>query len=219
MSVVLEVSVAAEAFQLGEVLAAPDAMRIELERVVPVGTDSPLYLWATGPERERFERDVRADDRVDAFSGLDRQEDRTLYRLEWNCEAPAIVDAIRRTEAVVVRARMDDQWLFRLRFPDDERLSRFHDQCVAGEVPVCIERIDRSSDYPDADQSHRLSDAQREALLVALERGYFATPSEVSLQELAVEFDISHQALSSRIRRGLEVLLSDTLLGPCSEEV
>ncbi|WP_255681438.1 helix-turn-helix domain-containing protein [Natrinema sp. SYSU A 869] len=52
---------------------------------------------------------------------------------------------------------------------------------------------------------------QREALLLALERGYFDTPRKVTLTELAEEFDISSQALSDRIRRGVKEVLVKSL--------
>lgn len=218
MSVVLEVSVSAEAFQLGRVLAAPESVRIELERVVPLGDASPLYLWASGSQRSQFARSVRSRPAVDEFAALDRQDERTLYRLDWTCEAAGMIAAIKESEAAVVRARSESDWTFQLRFPDEDRLSQFHERCSEADVPIRIERINRSTGEPDLDHRHGLSSAQREALVVALERGYFATPSEVSLQELAAEFDISHQALSSRIRRGLEVVLSDTLQTPVTEE-
>jgi predicted DNA binding protein len=57
-----------------------------------------------------------------------------------------------------------------------------------------------------------LSQEQREALVLALRRGYFETPSEVGLDELAEELDITRQALSNRIRRGNRNVLRKVLL-------
>ncbi|WP_157533205.1 helix-turn-helix domain-containing protein, partial [Haloferax profundi] len=46
--------------------------------------------------------------------------------------------------------------------------------------------------------------------------GYFETPSEVSLDELADELDITRQALSNRIRLGNEKVLYGALLSSSS---
>jgi predicted DNA binding protein len=72
----------------------------------------------------------------------------------------------------------------------------------------------RASGRLDSAGGHRfgLTPDQREALVLALNRGYFATPSEVTLDELADELDISRQALSTRIRRGNESILREVLL-------
>jgi predicted DNA binding protein len=53
--------------------------------------------------------------------------------------------------------------------------------------------------------------------VLALRHGYFDTPRETTLEELAVELDISRQALSERIRRGNERLLRQSLPTPGPE--
>ena len=57
-----------------------------------------------------------------------------------------------------------------------------------------------------------LTEGQYHALLTAVEHGYYDVPQRRTLKELAEEFDISHQALSERLRRGTESLIEDTLL-------
>jgi hypothetical protein len=56
-----------------------------------------------------------------------------------------------------------------------------------------------------------LTPAQREALAMAVDRGYFSSPREVSLSELATELSISKQAVSQRIRRANEKVLRGNL--------
>lgn len=217
MSVALEVRVPPETFALGQVLAAPDPLRLDLERLVPLGADATLFVRASGPEQPAFRESVESDPRVEQFVAVEEREDRTLYRLEWIDEPRGLLVAARESGAVIVRARLDRQWLFRFRFPDHEALSEFHERCEDGDVRLEIERIDSTTDVDGADR-FGLSTAQREALVLALERGYFDTPSQVSLEELAEEFDISHQALSSRIRRGQEVILREVLRTPRRED-
>jgi predicted DNA binding protein len=53
--------------------------------------------------------------------------------------------------------------------------------------------------------------------VLALRRGYFATPSEVELADLADDLGISRQAVSNRIRRANEKILHKVLLSGGSQ--
>ncbi|MEA5389608.1 helix-turn-helix domain-containing protein [Haloarculaceae archaeon H-GB11] len=48
--------------------------------------------------------------------------------------------------------------------------------------------------------------------MLALREGYFDTPSQVSLSELAAELGITQQAMSNHIRRGNKQVLKEMLL-------
>lgn len=56
-----------------------------------------------------------------------------------------------------------------------------------------------------------LSDPQYEALRIAYERGYFAIPRQVSLDDIAAELDISASAASERLRRAQTQLIQETV--------
>lgn len=58
---------------------------------------------------------------------------------------------------------------------------------------------------------------QREALILAVERGYFAVPRETKLEEIAEELGITRQAASERVRRGAETVLRKSLIGLAAE--
>lgn len=72
--------------------------------------------------------------------------------------------------------------------------------------------------YPDGDRQSRtaafgLSHQQRDALILALERGYFDVPRGVTLTEIGDELGITQQATSERIRRAAQKVLRSVLLG------
>ncbi|MUV89266.1 hypothetical protein GJ629_04600 [Halapricum sp. CBA1109] len=48
-------------------------------------------------------------------------------------------------------------------------------------------------------------------LQLAVRRGYFTIPREVTLSELAAELDLSSQAASERLRRGIRTLVQTVL--------
>jgi predicted DNA binding protein len=56
-----------------------------------------------------------------------------------------------------------------------------------------------------------LSDVERETLEYAVDDGYFETPRDATLGELADEFDVSKPAVSKNLRRGQERLLEHVM--------
>lgn len=217
MSVILEFTIDNESFQLGEALAPPPHMQIELERVVPTGAMVMPFLWATGDETDEFEASVRQHSGVKELEVIDSIGDRTLYRIEWEGQPTDLLKAIAETEAVVLEARRNRLWMFRLRFPNHEKLSKFHKFIIEQGVSLNITRTYTLSETTEQGHRFGLTEEQREALVLALRQGYFASPSEVSLESLADELDISRQAVSKRIRRGNEAVLRKVLLSESSE--
>lgn len=211
MSVVLEFSVASDAFRLGRALSVPSEMRFELERVVPTGTAPMPFVWATGDDHAAFEAAVRNDPAVGELLVLDRIDDRGLYRIRWTESPTDLLEAIAAADGTILEARGDGDWTFRLRFEDHDALSRFHADVTERELPIRIDRTYALSAAAERGDRFDLTAEQREALLLALRRGYFATPREAGLDELADELHITRQALSDRVRRANEKVLRGAL--------
>ncbi|MFC7212533.1 helix-turn-helix domain-containing protein [Saliphagus sp. GCM10025334] len=218
MSVIVEFTIEAEAFTLGRVLSGPPKMHIELERIVPTGSMEMPFLWATGTGFNAFETKVRDSPYVKELHTLDRIGDSGLYRVEWNEPREGdLTEGIARVNAIVLEAHGGDTWEFRLRFTNHDALSRFHNYCTTHDLPLVIERTYTLRETTDSGHQLNLSQKQREALVLALQWGYFGTPRETSLDELADELSLSKQALSDRIRRGNEKVLHSVLLSSVAD--
>ena len=217
MSVLLEFTVGAEQFKLGNELSAAGEMHFELERIVPTGNHVMPFVWVategdTEEDLPRFEARLRDSERVKELIALDRVRDGGLYRIEWEEDEDDLIVALAETEATVLEARGTDRWTFRVRFADHDHLTDFHNRLTDQGITVHIERTYTFSEESARRRDFGLSAEQREALVLALRRGYFATPSETGLDELADELGISKQAVSDRIRRGNEKILRPLLL-------
>lgn len=217
MSVLLEFTIASEDFRLGQVLTGPPGMQFELERVVPTGHMVMPFVWATGDDHTTFEDSVRDNPAVEELLVLDKIGDSGLYRITWKESPTNLIKAIAAAEASVLQARGDGDWVFRLRFNDHDKLSQFHNYIIDQDVPLHIDRTYTLSEATDRGHRFDLTPEQREALLLALRQGYFATPRDVELDELADELDISRQAVSNRIRRGNEKVLRGVLLSSVTD--
>jgi len=214
VSVLLEFTIEADAFQLGRVLASPPGMHLELERIVPTGSLRLPFVWVVGEEYQTFEDDVRSHSAVKSLTSVDRFGDRGLYRIEWDGSPTDLVAAFEQSDAVILEARGNDTWEFRLRFTDHEHLSTFHTAVREQQIPIRVDRSYTLLEPSEQGQIFDLTMEQREALVLAVRRGYFASPSQVQLNDLASELGISRQALSKRIRRGNEKVLDTVLLDP-----
>lgn len=207
MSVILEFAIDAEEFRLGTVLGGVPGMTYELERIVPTGETAMPFVWATGTDHEQFTSRVRASSHVETLHDLDRVGTKGLYRIEWIDSPTELVPGIATAGGSILEGRGNSNWLFRVRFSSHDELSAFHTFTLEEGIPIEIERTYPLSDQQENDGPYGLTEEQERALQFAVEEGYFATPGEVSLEELADELDITRQALSNRIRRANEKVL------------
>jgi predicted DNA binding protein len=104
-----------------------------------------------------------------------------------------------------------DTWTIELRCEHREDLTTFQECCERNDIRVELTAL---HDVTSAEVGDRygLTAAQREAIVSSYERGYWQSPRETSLEELAAEFGISGQAFGSRLRRGLGRLIERTLV-------
>ncbi|MCO8243245.1 MULTISPECIES: helix-turn-helix domain-containing protein [unclassified Haladaptatus] len=214
MAVVAELTLKPFDFPLGKLLTAGTRTHIEFERIVPVGPRVVPVFWAWGDDLPDFEERVRAGSYVNDLTELDRVDDRVLYLMDWEIPDEAFLEGLQETNGIIRSAEGYDgeDWSFELLFPSYDDLSEFHNYSLENDVEYTLGRIYTLREAGKNQLSLSLTESQREALLLALQRGYFSTPSRVTLDELAAELDISQQALSERIRRGNESLLEQTLL-------
>lgn len=213
MVVILEFSVGAEEFLLGEVLGdASPADTIELERVVPLGDQTIPFLWVSSADFELFERSVGAHDAVAGVEQLGEIDGLGLYQISWSEVPPhQLVAGLVDASGTLLEAQEGDRWLFRVRFPSHDHLGQFYNYCSEHDVPIRVERILPLTPTGSRGPLFELSTEQRDAVLLALERGYFDTPRETTLEELGADLEISQQAVSDRIRRGVRRVLKDSL--------
>jgi hypothetical protein len=210
MSVIVEFSIEPTSFAMGEALAVA-RVDVELECVIPMRESAMPLFWATGENLDEYTRQVRSHAVVDSLQVLERYEDTRLYRVRWANSVDAVIEALEETDATVLGGAWDGEWRLRLRFGDREAATQFSDRCREAGVGIDVQRIYVPDARHDRDRHVALTDKQREALRLAYEEGYFSTPKQTDLSELAGQLDISQQALSTRIRRGNQRVLEAIL--------
>lgn len=212
MPVVVVGVVPAEAFALQHVLeSVPDA-RFRVERIVESGDDAVMPLVRVrGGDRDAVEAGLAADPTVDEVTLLAAFDDELLFRMEWYDRVRLLVQMLTNARATILDAfGGDGRWQLRVLFPDHDAVSRTHEFCTTHGLAFDVASIRELEDEPAG--RYGLTQDQYEALVLAVERGFFEVPRGITLEELADEAGVSHQALSERLRRGMGRLVDDTLL-------
>lgn len=218
MSVVrVELSVPSDAFAVGSILQDHHDVRIDLAQFVPIGEAIIPYFWVETDDRESFEKQVRADDRVATLTAIDTAESRTLYKVEWAGTIDGFLSTVAEHGLVVESATgTAERWRFRLQGPDRENLSSFQRALRDSGVPATIHHV-WNPEVTNEDQ-YGLTPKQRETLELAFEEGYYEVPRDTSLAALSDTLGVSHQSTSRRMRGGLRNLLANTLMGESDAE-
>lgn len=212
MSVIVELTLPAEAFELGQILRVESPTRITLETLVPLGGKPTPFIRLKNEVRETFERAVSEHPSVRDIQLVSAHNGETLYALEWDPSEESVFSELTDSGAALLGASgTADIWELKLRFPSHKALSEFQEFYVDRGIQVKILRIYNLT-KPDAGPWFGLTTPQRETLIHAVESGYYSLPREVSTKELAEEFDISDQAITERLRRGITTLVTNTLL-------
>ncbi|SFR85101.1 Predicted DNA binding protein, contains HTH domain [Halomicrobium zhouii] len=212
MSLFAELELPPEAFALADTLAAlPDAA-IEVERVVAAEDILTPYFWVANVSAEAFEAAAGDDPSIRDVRRLDTFEEATLYRAEWTETIESAVAAFTRVGAVILDAvGQHDRWEVQLRFDDRDQLVEFQTYCADNDVDFRIKRLYEVASAHTGRQ-YGLTEKQHEALVAAWEAGFFESPAEATLSEIAADLDISQQALSQRMRKGYDGLIASTLV-------
>lgn len=212
MSVIARFAIPAEEFALGNVLEVREGIRIQLESMIPTGDDVVPYFWVPTPDADAVEDALRSSALTESVKVVDEVNGETLFRVDWALEINGVIDALESAEAVVLDGEgRGDHWLFRVRFPEHDALSRFYRDCVDAGIDVQLNEINDPLGS-GTDGGFAITPEQQEALEVALAEGYFDVPRGVTLVELAGELGISDSAVSQRLRRGLTEVISTTLV-------
>ncbi|MFB6087631.1 MAG: helix-turn-helix domain-containing protein [Haloarculaceae archaeon] len=211
MSVIAEISIPADEFELGRVLALNHGETVELESLVPLGGSAVPFFWVYDANFDSFQERVLGHPSVDDVAAIDRYDDRMLCTFDWSVDCD-IFDVIENVDGYVLGATgTTESWRFELRFPSHDAMSTFQETCHSTGVGFEVIRVYNPS-KPDLGPWFGLTERQREAIVLAVEKGYYDIPRGCTTVDLADELGISDQAVTERLRRAIVTLVSNTIL-------
>ena len=215
MVVYAEFEIPADGFRIGRAFARLPGVRVEMDRIVPTAETVVPFVWVRGADPDEVVDAAHADGAVEHIRVLHTEaDDRTLYRVVWNRRFRDTIVTIADSDVALLSGRgTADRWRFELRAPSGEPLSRFHGELRSQGVPATVIRLNGAPTGQGLAESG-LTGPQLEAVRLAHERDYFDEPRGTTLAALAEEVGISRQAFGGRLRRGIDTLLSETVVDP-----
>lgn len=133
------------------------------------------------------------------------------YQMTWTGSIDLAVELLTEHQGTITHAEGSAEgWHLRVVFPDRATLSQAYDAIREAGFQAEAQAIYGAEDTRHI--PHGLTEKQRDVLVAALKGGYFDVPRRITLAELAAYEELSHQALSERIRRATGRLVESTLL-------
>jgi predicted DNA binding protein len=159
---------------------------------------------------DRFETALARDHTIDGFERVVDLGVEAVYSFEYSADATLFSPAVAAVNGVSLDWTNDGtEWTVRVWLPDRPALAALREYAADHDIRFTLQRV---SDYVSPGEAENsLTDEQREAVLLALEMGYFEEPREATLSEVAAELGISQPAAGGRLRRGLKRLVLSTL--------
>lgn len=207
-----------ESVHLGSALVGLD-VEMTLVRSVPALSESAPYFYVRGGDVDAVDDILDTHERVREFKLLSERPFERLYQCVWKPKPDGLIATIGDCDGIVrtMKATMDG-WTISIFFPSHERTTTFYSTCMDRDNDINIRRV-RRGDLGESPVTDRgLSKKQLEAVRLAYEHGYFETPTETTLAELASYFEISEQALSQRLRRATRRMVQSLVADLVDEE-
>lgn len=200
-------TIPAAEFPLGTVFERLPEVTVELERIIPARDVVIPYFWVRGTVIDDIEAAFNTHPGVKRIELVDSVEDEYLLRVERTLGYDSVLSTLTETRVPLIRATgTNEQWTFEVRGDDRSDIADFQNRCRELGIPITLTELHALTPV-DMGTGTVLTDAQQEALELAYERGYFESPREVTMGELGNELGISHQAVASRLRRGINQML------------
>lgn len=206
---------------LDTAVESADDVDVTLEQQAVFGSGDVTWVcWADGDGITAFEEGLDADPTVADYTVIGDDDRRRLYqvRLSQTGQDRTVSTCWAEANGQFLDATRDDGWwTVRVRFPNRAAVKAFFECCADLDgVTASLRRLHRT----DATESrpYGLSRRQLETLRAAFEAGYFHIPRDTALDDLADDLGVSDNAVSERLRRGIQTMLEATLFGPDGDE-
>jgi len=204
-------TIPADEFPLGTIFEELPDVTVELERIIPAQDVVIPYFWVRGTDADDVAGAFREHSGVQDIRLVDSVADQYLLRVEWTLDYDGILSTLMETEIPVIEAvGTNERWTLDVRGDDRADIATFQRRCRELDIPITLTKLHALTPL-ESETEAAVTDAQREALVLGYDRGYFETPRAVTMDDLGDELGISQQAVASRLRRGIENILATTL--------
>jgi len=212
MSVIGEFTIPAESFVLEQTLSATPDLLIEVDRLASHGPEQVFpFLWMNRDDGEEFQQVLQTDPTVSSVAIAEQTDSHVLYLITWVQEFRELIEEIVDHHAAIIQATaQNDQWQLQLRFAGEDQVTEFQQHFRDKGTPFTVRSISRPED--SRQPKYGLTAEQHDTLVTAVREGYFQVPRTTTAEAVGNTLDISANAVSQRLRRGVDTLVRNTLV-------
>lgn len=211
------ITVAVEDFALSHALQEVPEMEAEADRLAAHSRHWVMpCLWVGGGDIDAFDAALADDPTIEDVVTTTEFEDEAFYQVNWSDDIKEHLDAGLDQQASLMRAETaDGDWRLTIRFATREQFQAFRTYLDEQGIAYQLEDLARAT----APQQFMggLTGPQRDALVAAVGEGYFEIPRDATMEDVAESLDISTQAASERLRRGIEQFVATMLVASENE--
>lgn len=197
-------------------LRSADVPRFDIEgldatRAIPLRT-----VFRCREDGDAVDSALSTDPSVAAAEQVAETERGELYQAIHrgpHAETAIYHEAVRHGGVFVTGTSRCGAWELWMRFPDREQFGQFRGACAERDASLQVQAIHETWTAMRAER-YGISELQEEIIHLAARSGYFDVPREASLTDIADELDVSTQAASERLRRGLGTLVEEAGFTP-----
>lgn len=177
-------------------------------------TSGKFFYHIASSNFPRFEDGLRNDRTISEFERVtETGENKSIYSFKYTDEAKVLSPVISAANGVILDMENDGSaWILSVWMPDRTDLANLWDYAQQNDIEIELLRVNEYASLGTTDAG--LTDSQRDALLTALEKGYFEEPRNATLGDVAAELDISQPAASGLLRRGIKRLIISSMIDP-----
>ena len=199
-------------FALESALAAAPDVTLEADRTAAHSTSFVMpCFWATDGDLDVFEEALAADPTVEEVVTSESFDGERFYHVQWTDEVNEHVDTIIDHEGAILDARvLGRDWLLQIRFASRDQFETFRERVA--EESGAYDLLDISATAGPHQKEGGPTAAQRDALVAAVDSGYYDIPRAATVEDVAADLDVSDQAVSERLRRGVKNLVTSVLV-------
>ncbi|ELZ91240.1 DNA binding domain-containing protein [Haloferax mucosum ATCC BAA-1512] len=184
-------------------------------RIQYQGTSEKAGLVVQDCDFDDFEAAIQSDPSIGSYECVADFSDVRVYNITAGSVSTLVSEFFADRDIQILKATSppgDSKWRLRTRCPSRENLSEVIAECRDADNTVQLDTLYSEGNSSETDVSGcpamtRLTDEQYDALVKAHEMGYFEIPRDTSLTQLSDTFDIGSQAMSERLRRGVNTLI------------
>lgn len=200
-----------EAVALERTLQRVAGITLEAERIAAHSTQWTMpCLWVANGDFDDVDTALANDPSVAEIVEKYEFESEKYYQVEWAEAVKNRIDRYVDKEASILTARAgNDGWQLQIRFVGRDQFEEFREYLDGHGLSYRL--VDITEPGAPRQSYGRITPAQRNALVTAMERGYYQVPRGVTARELADDLGTSHQAVSELLRRGTENLVESLL--------